>query len=66
MNPALIAFGFGVVVGVFGGILLMGLFFMFRERLQNETINELQTAQVAPKNGIGKSKTTYPQGYQEA
>jgi hypothetical protein len=63
MNPALIAFGFGVVVGVFGGILLMGFFFMFRERLQTETINEPQTAQVAPKNGIDGSKAAYPLGY---
>jgi hypothetical protein len=63
MNPALIAFGFGVVVGVFGGILLMGLFFMFRERLQKETVTELETAQVAPRNVIDGSKAAYPLGY---
>jgi hypothetical protein len=41
MNPAFIAFGFGVVVGVFGGLLLMGLFFMVRERGRAEKITDV-------------------------
>jgi len=63
MNPALIAFGFGIVVGVFGGLLFMGLFFMVKERGRAERITDVQTPLVAQEAEAGSLKAAYRKGY---
>ncbi len=63
MNQAMNGFFFGVVIGVFAGVLLIGLFFSFRKRAQEEKIPEQNSGQVVPMMGMSNLKTAYPERY---